>query len=264
MRFPNVLAVYTFLFFFATISIDTIIPFFFYFFVGQLADAFDIQEKKYYSRRYNQETWLCKYSRIPMTQTLYLWASSDNRRIWLYTSVCHYSPLSLTLSLWCLVYVCVCVYRVLYPADTHTHTRSLDTAVSLFRHHPQLFCPSHQKSVVFFLFKPFNLVSNFFSPFSSFSSGLLFGLKGRVKTQPSTRTYTKRTWSNLMQQHGPSVLIFRKLFFFNHLDNNSAYRPDVFFFNENIWDVFTRLCVFLPPASISIVCTRRLFTDTLS
>lgn len=90
------------------------------------------------------------YSRIPMTQTLpsiyiYTWASSDNRRIWLYTSVCNFFPPS-----WWLV----CYSTAMQYSRAHT----LDTAVSLFRHHPRLFCPRYQKSVVFFLFKPFNLV----------------------------------------------------------------------------------------------------------
>ena len=98
------------------------------------------------------------YSRIPMTQTLpsiyiYTWASSDNRRIWLYTSVCNFFPPFMM--------ACMLQYSMQY---SRTHT--LDTAVSLFRHHPRLFCPRYQKSVVFFLFKPFNLVYIYIYPYT--------------------------------------------------------------------------------------------------
>ena len=47
-----------------------------------IADAFHM-----FKRRESKEEGLGIYSRIPMTQTPHTWASSDNRRIWLYTSV---------------------------------------------------------------------------------------------------------------------------------------------------------------------------------
>ena len=168
-----------------------------------IADAFHM-----FKRRESKEEGLGIYSRIPMTQTPHTWASSDNRRIWLYTSV--YNIFFLSFS----------------PPWTVLYTRSLDTAVSLFRHHSRLFCPSYQKSVVFFLFKPFNLLY-IFSLFS-----LLVGPVVRIKRTCEDQTSHSNMFTqwgrgrNSMQQHG-STIDFSKLF--NHLYRIRLIKPDVFF-----------------------------------
>lgn len=93
-------------------------------------------------------------------------------------------------------------YSTIQHCCSRQHTHTLDTAVSLFRHHRRLFCPRYQKSVVFFfilflffrffIHKPFNLacldvykcIYIFFPPFLFLLLlGLLLGLKGRVKTE---------------------------------------------------------------------------------
>ena len=155
------------------------------------------------------ERLLCVAEKIPMTQT-HTWASSDNRRIWLYTSVCHSPPL------WCLLGTVR--YWWILP-------HLLDTAVSLFRHHPRLFCLTHQKSVVFFFLcvyyvcvfnsKLFNLVVFFFCCLLSLSFSLsvplvwlVVRIKERVKTKPSLWLHTKGTWSRLNATTRSRLLIF--------------------------------------------------------
>lgn len=102
-----------------------------------------------------------------------------------HTSVCHSSP-----SGWC-GRRCVCRYST----DGSCAASTLDTAVSLFRHHLRLFCLRYQKSVVFIFFyfpiPNYSILCFFFSlsplcvSHSQFLFGLLFGLKERVKTKPS-------------------------------------------------------------------------------
>ncbi len=150
-----------------------------------------------------------------MTQTPHTWASSDNRRIWLYTSVCNFdSPLFMMRGL-SVVYMVsystapsyIYTYLSIYPqSPTHTHSiRQSVCFVTIFGS----FVRAIKRVSCSFLFKPFNLP--FFSLFSLsfFLLGLLFGLKGRVKTKRMFIQWERGR--NSMQQHGPSI-DFLKLF----------------------------------------------------
>ena len=121
-----------------------------------------------FKRRESKEEGLGIYSRIPMTQTPHTWASSDNRRIWLYTSVYN---------------IFFSLFLPSMNGTIYTQSRYGSQFVSspfsallsvLSKECRVLFIQTIQSSIYFF-------------PSSLFLLGLLFGLKGRVKTKPPIR-----------------------------------------------------------------------------
>ena len=193
-----------------------------------IADAFDVFFKKakrrvlrgLYMLRIPEFRWRKPSHPYTIQLYIYTWASSDNRRIWLYTSVCNFFPPSW----WLVCYSTAC--------STVAHTHSIRQSVcfvtilvsfvraikrvscSFYSNHSILCTHIYLYSIhicIFFpLFFHFDIFLFFF-----FCLGLLFGLKERVKTEApnvsDSEWNTKRTWSNSHATTRPTVkvLIFR-------------------------------------------------------
>ena len=169
-----------------------------------IADAFHM-----FKRRESKEEGLGIYSRIPMTQTPHTWASSDNRRIWLYTSV--YNIFFFSLS--------PLHERYYIHADSIRQSVCFVTILGSFvRPIKRVSCSFYSNHSIFYIF------------FSLFS--LLVGPVVRIKRTCEDQTSHSNMFTqwgrgrNSMQQHG-STIDFSKLF--NHLYRIRLIKPDVFF-----------------------------------
>lgn len=167
MRFPNVLAVYTFLFFFATISIDTIIPFLFYFF-WPASRRFWYSGKKKITRGDTIKRLGCasipefRWRKLNTCELRVTTAEFDCTH--LFVTI----PLSLSLSLYdaLCMYVCVCTEYYIQPTHTHTHDHSIRQSVcfvtilsSFVRAIKRVSCSFYSNhSILFQIFFPYSLL----------------------------------------------------------------------------------------------------------